>query len=63
MLCLPLTGDNVDITAIEIVGGPDDKLNGTFTVDHTSATPALAKSGDDGTSTVTLNRLVKNYVP
>lgn len=55
VLCLQLTGDNVAITAIEIVGGPDDKLNGTFTVDYTSATPALAKSGDDGTNTVRLN--------
>ena len=55
VLCLQLTGNNVHITAIEIVGGPDDKLNGTFTVDYTSATPALAKSGDDGTNTVRLN--------
>lgn len=54
VLCLQLTG-NAHITAIEIVGGPDDKLNGTFTVDYTSATPALAKSGDDGTNTVRLN--------
>ena len=54
VLCLQLTG-NAAITAIEIVGGPDDKLNGTFTVDYTSATPALAKSGDDGTNTVRLN--------
>ena len=55
VLCLQLTGNNVNITAIEIVGGPDDKLNGTFAVDYTSATPALAKSGDDGTNTVRLN--------
>lgn len=57
VLCLQLTGDNVDITAIEIVGGPDDKLNGTFEADYTVTltSPVLAKKGTDGTNKVTLN--------
>ena len=55
VLCLQLTGNNVNITAIEIVGGPDDKLNGTFTANYKDTDPALAKSGDDGTNTVRLN--------
>ena len=55
-LCLQLKGDNIAITAIEIVGGADDKLNGTFTVaDYTAAEPVLTKSGDDGNSVVRLN--------
>ena len=51
-LCLHLTGDNVNITAIEIVGGQDDKLNGTFTADYTN--PVLTYS-ENGTNTVRLN--------
>ena len=54
VLCLQLTG-NAHITAIEIVGGPDDKLNGTFTANYKDTDPVLAKSGDDGTNTVRLN--------
>ena len=50
-LCLQLTGE-ASITAIEIVGGPDDKLNGTFTADYTN--PVLTYS-ENGTNTVRLN--------
>ena len=55
VLCLQLTGNNVHITAIEIVGGPDDKLNGTFKANYKDTDPVLAKSGDDGNNTVRLN--------
>ncbi len=55
VLCLQLTGNNVAITAIEIVGSPDDKLNGTFTANYKDTDPVLAKSDDDGTNTVRLN--------
>lgn len=54
VLCLQLTG-NAHITAIEIVGGPGDKLNGTFTANYKDTDPVLIKSGDDGTNTVRLN--------
>ena len=52
VLCLQLTGDNVDITAIEMVGGPGDKLNGTFTVDYMNPEPTYPT---EGTNTVRLN--------
>ena len=55
VLCLQLTGDNVEITDIKIEGGADDKLNGTFEADYTVTTPVLAKTGDDGTNAVTLH--------
>jgi len=56
VLCLELwSATDVAITAIEIVGGPDDKLNGTFTANYNDTDPVLAKSGDDGTNTVRLN--------
>lgn len=55
VLCLQLTGDNLAITDIEIVGGAADKLNGTFEADYTSSTPVLTKTGDDGTNKVTLH--------
>ena len=55
VLCLQLMGNNVNITAIEIVGGPDDKLNGTFTANYKDTDPVLIKTGDDGNNTVTLN--------
>ncbi|MBO6023964.1 MAG: hypothetical protein J6P83_03825 [Bacteroidales bacterium] len=51
VLCLQLTG-NAHITAIEIVGGPDDKLNGTFTVDYMNPEPTYPT---EGTNTVRLN--------
>ncbi len=52
VLCLQLTGNDVNITAIEIVGGPDDKLNGTFTVDYMNPEPTYPT---EGTNTVRLN--------
>ena len=57
VLCLELTGDNVAITKIELVGGADDKLNGTFEADYTVTltSPVLVKTGTDGTNKVTLN--------
>ena len=55
VLCLQLTGDNVEITDIKIEGGADDKLNGTFEADYTATSPVLAKTGDDGTNAVTLH--------
>ena len=55
VLCLQLTGNNLAITDIEIVGGAADKLNGTFEADYTSSTPVLTKTGDDGTNKVTLH--------
>ena len=51
-LCLQLTGDNVAITDIEIEGGADDKLNGTFTVDYTNP---LLTYVENGTNKVTLH--------
>ena len=54
-LCLPLKGDNLAITSIEIVDAAGAKLNGTFVADYTAGTPALAKTGDDGTDRVMLN--------
>ena len=55
VLCLQLTGDNVEITDIKIEGGADDKLNGTFEADYTVTSPVLTKTGDDGTNAVTLH--------
>ena len=55
VLCLQLTGDNVEITDIKIEGGASDKLNGTFEADYTATSPVLAKTGDDGTNKVTLH--------
>lgn len=55
VLCLQLTGDNVEITDIKIEGGASDKLNGTFEADYTATSPVLAKTGDDGTNAVTLH--------
>ena len=53
VLCLQLTGDNVDITAIEIEGGAADMLSGRFKInDYTN--PALNYL-ENGTNKVTLN--------
>lgn len=54
-LCLQLKGDNQTITSIEIVDAAGAKLNGTFVANYTAGTPALAKTGDDGTDKVTLS--------
>ena len=55
VLCLQLSGDDVNITAIEIVGGLEDKLNGSFKVeDYTATNPALVWM-QGGNNTVRLN--------
>lgn len=58
VLGLSLTGDNIAITAIEIVDngtGENSILNGTFTVDCTTSQPVLAYAGAGGTNSVRLN--------
>ncbi len=56
-LGLQLTGDNLAITAIEIVSNTTtDKLNGLFEADCTAANPVLTPAtGNSGTNTIMLN--------
>ncbi len=58
VLGLSLTGDNIAITAIEIVDngtGNHSMLNGAFTVDCTSNQPVLTYAGSGGTNSLRLN--------
>ena len=56
-LGLQLTGDNIAITAIEIVSNTTtDKLNSLFEADCTAANPVLTPAtGNSGTNTIMLN--------
>lgn len=54
VLGLQLTGDNIPITAIEIISKADEKLNGTF--ECTTTDPTLrATSANSGTNRIKLN--------
>ena len=58
VLGLSLTGDDIAITAIEIVDngtGNNSMLNGAFTVDCTTSQPVLTYAGTGGTNSVRLN--------
>ena len=57
VLGVSLTGDNVDITGIEIVSNnANEKLNGLFEADCTAAQPQLEPAaGNSGTNRVMLN--------
>ena len=58
VLGLSLTGDNIAITAIEIVDngtGDNSMLCGAFTADCTANQPVLAYAGNGGTNSVILN--------
>ena len=58
VLGLSLTGDNIAITAIEIVDngtGNSSMLSGDFTADCTASQPVLAYAGNGGTNSVRLN--------
>jgi len=54
VLGLQLTGDNIDITAIQIVSKAEEKLNGEFSC--TTANPTLEPTaGNTGTNSIMLN--------
>ena len=55
-LGISLTGDNVDITAIEVVSKKTEAMNGAFEAHYAAANPTLAPAtGNAGTNKVRLN--------